>query len=1290
MELRGTNTYTGFTQVNAGTLVIGSAGAIPAASHVVLNGGALANWELDYTLNSDVTNLSTSSSINVGTAKTMTQAVGSNISGAAFTKTGDGVLVLNGNNSFSALTINAGRVEVSASGNLGDTILPALGAGVTFTTAASNTANGAVLRVTDSLTTPRYITTGANQFGGVDVVAGKTLLINGAVTSIGTGGLVKTGDGTLFVGTASGVVNLNINQGTYATSSNNPFSLAVTGITGSGAASQGTLTVSSATGLAIGQQISGVNVPANSFIVAINGTTVTLNQNIGTTAVAANTSLTIGATATVNLNGGTFLLTRSGADLAVAGATATVLSVGGGGRLALQNGTPGTNSTQLAVLSFARTASTNGTLLVDVGAGLTLGQAGAGGARVIPTNLFGVARASAQINGIFSPVLLGNSGGTPFFLQNDATNGLIAYSGSTVSTISAVTATNIADFTSAQNLTANQTAFAIRTNSDISASGSNRLTIVSVGIAAAGAGQGGLVTYGTPTISAPVVFSGAGLAGGSATSGEGVVYVGGTSTTMTGAITANGFTKFGSGTLILNANAQIFGSAITNGLAVQEGTLRFGPNTQFASGYTALNVNLGATVDLNGQDISVAALNGAQNGSGGIVTNSNAAAATLTLGSNRVTSSWTGRIIDGVGGISLVKMGNQTVTLGANRIDSPDANNNTYTGGTTIYGGQVIAQNPFAFGGFGGSTPGSLDLYSTGVAGQTAGRVDLMADANSLVSNGVIIYGNQSGNGLNVNIRGLATINVDRIVGTAGVGNLIQVGNMTFGNQTLTVSGANGYGLRVAGTTSIAGSFATISSASDAGTAGSGRVELAGLITGNGALNKTSTGGALNNYRTLTISGSGNTWTGGLNVQSGAVRVTATTGTPLGTGMVRVFPGATLRIAGDGSVNIPANLRVLSYNNSVGTITLDNDFVPTILNSTNFGGVYPTGLLLGRPTWSSSLNMSSIGDGGAFLAAGNGAEVQYLGTTLTAGNGATYRVAGGPGGTLTFSGQDNVLTGANLLMVGSPISNALSTTNANAVTNFGGTVRIRNSNDFSGGTFISKGTILELETGAVPGGSTPLGSGTVEVYGTLQLSSDPQGYNGQASFVNAATGANANNIVLRPGGSIVINDQIGQVAGGEGRWDDQGAVDLNGGIFRFNGVTGNQSTETIGNVTVRKFGTLQVVRTGSGSATLNVGTLTAPIAVLSRSLRVPPERSACRVRRRRTSLTASQRPRRKLAPGPRIMAPASLTAAWSPRGSSMHRRTASSDTTPWAKAPASNRCSARALQQRVPSNTAFV
>ena len=82
---------------------------------------------------------------------------------------------------------------------------------------------------------------------------------------------------------------------------------------------------------------------------------------------------------------------------------------------------------------------------------------------------------------------------------------------------------------------------------------------------------------------------------------------------LAGNVTANGLTKFGSGTLVLNGNVQVLGSSFANGFAVQDGTLRVGSSAALLAGVTALNVNLGATVDLNGNTLSVGSLNAAAN-----------------------------------------------------------------------------------------------------------------------------------------------------------------------------------------------------------------------------------------------------------------------------------------------------------------------------------------------------------------------------------------------------------------------------------------------------------------------------------------------------------------------------------------------------------------------------------------------------------------------------------------------------------------------------------------------------
>ncbi|OYW21818.1 MAG: hypothetical protein B7Z52_00370, partial [Burkholderiales bacterium 12-64-5] len=275
---------------------------------------------------------------------------------------------------------------------------------------------------------------------------------------------------------------------------------------------------------------------------------------------------------------------------------------------------------------------------------------------------------------------------------------------------------------------------------------------------------------------------------------------------------------------------------------------------------------------------------------------------------------------------------------------------------------------------------------------------------------------------------------------------------------------------------------------------------------------------------------------------------------------------------------------------SLPGLVLDTDYNPgTGLNSIiNLNGGYGAVLQLAVPTFSTALNMAQIGDGNFFLGGHlNGVTVEYTAPTLGVGAGNTYRLGGNNGSALALSGADNVLTGTARVIIGSQLSNL----GGGAITNGAGTVTIRNSNNYSGGTSISKGSTLSLEVAASSG--TPLGSGTVEVYGTIQAVAPTSGISGSSSFYNAITNANNNTLVLRPGGSIIINDQLGLEPGAQGRWRDTTGQDLNGGTFRFNGVASAQSAETIGTINVSKGGTLTIARAaGAGSATLVTGGLT--------------------------------------------------------------------------------------------------
>lgn len=453
--------------------------------------------------------------------------------------------------------------------------------------------------------------------------------------------------------------------------------------------------------------------------------------------------------------------------------------------------------------------------------------------------------------------------------------------------------------------------------------------------------------------------------------------------------------------------------------------------------------------------------------------------------------------------------------------NNPNAGNNTFTGGTTLNQGQLTVQNPLALG------TGAINLISSTLA----------LNSNGSGPNGTIILG--AGAGSTVNVYGPTTINVDRVA--ANTGNVWQIGALNLSNNTLNISGGNNYRLRVAGATTILGGYANISNASDVSA-----LILDGVISGSGMLNKT---GATVNQRVLTINGTANTYSGGTNIVGGMVQVTGNSGNPLGTGTVKVFHGAELRIAGNGSLGA-ATLQTMSRITGMGMVSLDNDFNPTVLTSANFSSAYGVVLGLNQPFFTTQLNMASIGDGNAYLGGGLGAaNVEYIAPSLGAGAGNTYRLTGGAG-TLIFSGADNVLTGANFVQFGNPLANT------GTATTFGpGTVTLRNSNNYSLGSSIAKGTTVFLDQGASPGGSTPLGTGSVEIFGTLPR--EPlAALRVWVPSSNPATGANAQGIggyVLRPGGLITITDVAGTPPGLQGRWADTdpngGALDLNGGYL---------------------------------------------------------------------------------------------------------------------------------------------
>lgn len=936
------------------------------------------------------------------------------------------------------------------------------------------------------------------------------------------------------------------------------------------------------------------------FIKSGAGTLVTTANNTFRNLAVQNGTLRFGnsvpwsnaasVTNTIHLNGGTIHQVNTGANQAVvAGASGNIdINFGAGGAYQLESG--GTFSSQITLRNLTRVA--NGTLVLSTGGTTALGTTGNNTARVIPTNIFGAAAASANVNGIISPKIItaDAAGVANFATYIDATNGIRPYAGSTVSSLNGGVGTEVGDISTPQLLTGSHGVYGFRTSADISGG------ILHVASLTATTG-GGVLINGSNTISSGLVFNpGIGITGGDVNGAEGLVYVKtGENAVISGGITADKFTKFGTGSLALTGDSAVLGN-----LSIQNGVLKLGTGAT-NSQQTDLVVNSAGTADLNDQTVRIDTLSSSTGSlqGGGIIGNSGSGLARLMLAGTG-TGTFQGSIVDslngGTGTVSLVKAGTGTLNLAEYQSNSPDSGFNTFSGGTYLYQGTLQVRNPQAVGtGAVNLVGGRLDLLNNGVL-NVLSSTDLRG-----VPESILVLGGSAGGGLGstVNVHGPVQINVDRSV-SWGHSNIWQVGALNMSNSTLSLSGANGYRLRVAGTTTLQGNYANFSTLTDGP---SGTIELNGLITGPGALNKL-TGTTL---RRISINNANNNYTGGTYVLAGGVQVNVNSGTPLGSGPVRVMPDGQLYVSGNNSLG-GANLRTLSRVTAMGAVGLVEDFNPTFLNSSNFSSTYGTTLLLGINQWNTALDMSTIGDGMAYLGAGTGnVEASYLAGTFGAGladplipsaTGGVYRLTGAQT-TLAFSGTDNVLTdnGGNptFLQIGNPLSTFQNTT----VGNGGNTVTIRNSNNFTGGTQIARGATLTMDVGlsmAGPNGQTPLGSGPVEIFGAI-TNGNPSSYTNLVNhniggYFNPVTGTNSNVLVMRTGGRIDINATIGEDPGGQGKWADAVGQDLNGGTLRFFGDEGDQSQETIGSITVRKNSTLHIGRASGGTAQLDIGGIT--------------------------------------------------------------------------------------------------
>ncbi len=533
--------------------------------------------------------------------------------------------------------------------------------------------------------------------------------------------------------------------------------------------------------------------------------------------------------------------------------------------------------------------------------------------------------------------------------------------------------------------------------------------------------------------------------------------------------------KSGDGALTLSG-----ANSYSGGTLISDGTLIAGRVDVLGSGdvtdNATLELNTGGTFDNaisgSGQVVKsgddVLTLSGANSYSGGTLISDGTLVASNVeaLGTGDVTDNATlemntgGDFINNIGGTGRVeKSGDDALTL---------SGSNTYTGGTTINDGTLIAT--------------SVDALGSGD-----------------VTNNAVLELNTGGDFIN-NIGGTGRVEKS-------------------GDETLTLSGSNTY----TGGTLISGGTLVATNVEALGT---------GDVTDNAVLELNTGGDFINNIGgtgrveksgddTLTLSGS-NSYTGGTLISSGTL--VATNVDALGTGDVTDNAVLELNTGGTFDNAISGSGQVVKSGDETLTLSGANSYTGgTLISSGTLVANDVNALGTGDVTDNAVLELNTGGDFDNAIS-GSGQVVKSGDETLTLSGANSYT-----GGTL-ISGGTLVATSVEALGSGDVTDNAVLELNTggtfdNAISGSGQVVKsgdktltLSGANSYTGGTTISGGTLVASNVEA-------LGSGDIDNYASLQL-------NASGQFVTANLTTHDNAITAIGAGSALRANTLTQEANG--------------------------------------------------------------------------------------------------------------------------------------------------------------
>ncbi|MFN0077667.1 MAG: beta strand repeat-containing protein, partial [Prosthecobacter sp.] len=1085
--LSGTNAYTGATVINAGVLNVtsigngGTSGGIGAASNaatnLVLNGGTLRYSGTGSGNNSDRL-------FSVGTGGGTLDFSGTGFS-TSFTNTGSmgfngqsgaRTLTLAGNNTLDntvALVIgdNGGATSVIRTGS-GVSVL----SGTNTYTGVTTVSGTAILRVT-SLTN-----------GGV--ASGMGASSNAATNLVLDGGVFKYSGGTA---STDRLFSVTTNGGTLDSSGGSPVSFTNTGSMGfNGQSGARTLTLTGVNGAGATLAVTlGDNGGATSLAKTGAGTwSVTgTNTYTGATTISAGTLIvsTLGnggsnsnigastnAAANLVLNGGTLQYTGA------ASSTDRLFSVGTSGGTLDASGTGAVNFTNTGSMGFnsqtgTRTLTLTGSFLglnivaaviADNSGATSLTKTGSGkwvltgantysGTTTVSTGVLQIGNSSA--GGTFGTGNIVNNATLVLFRSDTFTlsqtisgtgtlsnaagtavlTGLNTYTGFTGISAGTVSVDTLANGGSASNIGASTS---VATNLQITG-GTLKYT-------GAGVSTDRLFAIG---VSATIDASGTGALSFTNTGSMGFMTTAAHTLTLAGTYTGN------------NSLAAVIGDNVGTTAVIKSGA-----GTWMLTG---TNTYTGTTT------ISSGIL---QIGNGGTVGNLGTGAVTNngTLIINRSNAITISNVMSGTG--ALIQNGTGTTTL---------------SGLSNAWGSATVNAGILAAGVASGLGSNSAMTVNSGGTLATNG-MPLGAAVGSLSGSGIVQNGSSTNSGLTVS--GNISTTFSGVIQNGGTGSmfLTKMGAVT----TLTLSGSNTY----TAATTITGGTLSVSSLADGGSAsniGASTNAAANLILNNATAVLKYTGATVSTDRLFSIGSSGGTLdasgtgalsftnTGGMgfNSQTGT-RTLTLTGTNTGSNILAAIIGdnsgatsltksgaGTWVLAGantyTGTTTISAGVLQIGTGGTVGTLG-----TASVTNNAN--------LTINRSD--AVVIANAISGTGSFTQAGAGTTTltgtnTYTGTTtinagtLQVGNGGTTGILGT--GTVT-NNASLVFNRSDLVTVSSSISGTGSLTQAGT-----GTIQLMANNSYSGTTTISAGT-LQIGIGGTTG---TLGTGAVTNNASLMI-----------------------------------------------------------------------------------------------------------------------------------------------------------------------------------------------------------